>query len=214
MVYHTVCFGSPLTTPYSLSVLNPLFAPIAVWELPSLDRLVDITISPWRGMFYATPVFALIFLGLARLREEARGKPEVIAAAGGVLLYLGLLAAFPSAFGGSRIGPRYFTPALSLALLLVAGGARRAPRLFGALLGASVVLMLVATLTEPLPDPRSKDPFREVLFPRLVQDAPSSMRNVFTYFLGFSLMSALLAYLALWAGLAAWLRLRLRRNAA
>jgi len=214
MAYDAVCFGSPFTTAYSLSILNPRFVPIAGWEWPSLDRLLDITVSPWRGMFYATPVFALTVVGLARLRGDARGRPEVIGAAAGVVLYFGLLAAFPSSFGGYCIGPRYFTPALPLALLLVAGAARTMPRLFGVLLLASTLLMFVATLTEPLPDEQFKDPFRDVLFPMLAQDGPSAMRNLFTSFLRFSLVGALLAYLAIWAGLATWLRFRLRRLAA
>jgi hypothetical protein len=212
MAYNAACFGSPFTTAYNLSILNPRFVPIAGWEWPSLDRLLDITVRPWRGMFYATPVFALIIVGLARLRGDARGRPEVIGAAAGVVLYFGLLAAFPSSFGGYCIGPRYFTAALPLALLLVAGGARTTPRLFGALLLASTLLMFVATLTEPLPDERFKDPFREVLFPMLAHDGPNPMRNLFTYLVRFSLVGALLTYLAIWAGLAGWLRLRLRRR--
>ena len=96
-----------------------------------------------------------------------RAAGEVIGAAAGVVLYFGLLAVFPSSFGGYCIGPRYFTPALPLALLLVAGAARTMPRLFGVLLLASTLLMFVATLTEPLPDEQFKDPFRDVLFPCL-----------------------------------------------
>lgn len=210
MAYHAACFGSPFTTAYNLSVLNPLFVPIAGWELPSLDRLLDITVRPWRGMFYATPVFALLLVGLARLREEMRGRPELIVAATGVVLYFGLLAGFPSSFGGACIGPRYFTPALPLAVLLVASGVRTVPRLFGTLLFASTFLMFVAMLTEPLPSERFRDPFGEVLFPMLAHNSPGSMRNVFTHFAGLSRMGALGAYLALWVGLASWLWLRLR----
>ena len=210
MVYHAVCFGSPFTTAYSLSVLNPRFVPIATWGFPSVDRLLDVTVRPWRGMFYATPVFALLVVGLDRLRGELRGKPELIAAAAGVVLYFGLLAAFPSAFGGACIGPRYFTPALPLALLLVAAGARTAPGLFAILAALSTLLMFVATLTNPLPDEAEMDPFRNVLFPMLARNGPSPMRNVFSYSLGMSLKGALLAYLAVWAVVAAWLALRLR----
>lgn len=212
MVYHALCFGSPFTTAYSPSVLNPRFVPIVTWELPSVDRLLDVTVRPWRGMFYATPVFALLLVGLERLRGERRGKPELIAAATGVLLYFGLIAAFPAAFGGACIGPRYFTPALLMALLLVAAGARTVPLLFATLAALSTLLMFVATLTEPLPDEANMDPFRDVLFPMLARSDPNFMRNIFTYALGTSLPGALLAYLALWAGLAVWLRLSLQRG--
>jgi hypothetical protein len=46
----------------------------------------------------------------------------------------------------------------------------------------------------------------------LAHDGPNPMRNLFTYLVRFSLVGALLTYLAIWAGLAGWLRLRLRRR--
>jgi hypothetical protein len=209
MVYHAVCFGSPFTMAYAPSILNPQFAPDTRLEWPSVDRLLDITGRPRRGLFYATPVFALMLVGLARLREKAPGRPELIAAAAGVVLLLGLLAAYPYSSGTYSIGQRFFTPALPLALFLVAGGARTLPRVFGALLLASTLLMLSAALVEPLPPEEHANPFRDIIFPALVHNGPSQMRNL-TFFLGAPLVGALGAYLTLWAGLTVWLLARLR----
>ena len=210
MVYQAVCFGSPFTMAYDPSILNPRFAPDSRLELPTLSRLLDVTVRPKRGLFYATPVFALMLVGLARLPERAPGRPERVGAAAGVVLLLGLLAAYPYSSGTYSIGQRFFTPALPLALFLLAGAARALPRLFIALLLASAFLMVVATVVEPLPPEEHENPFRDMIFPMLVHNGPSEMRNLFTFFLGVPLMGAVGVYLALWAGLGAWLLGRLR----
>ncbi|MGH7357407.1 MAG: hypothetical protein ACREJR_01185 [Candidatus Rokuibacteriota bacterium] len=210
IVYHTVCYGSPFITAYSEAVLNPKFVPLAAWEAPSLTRLADLTVRPWRGLFYATPVFALMLVSAERLRTEGRVRPELWAAAAGVALYLGLLAALPLSYGGYCIGPRYFTPALPLATLLLAPAVRLVPALFAALAGVSVVMMFAASLTDPIVDERILDPFREAIFPALAGAGEVRMRNLFTFVLGLDLRIAFGAYLALWAGVAGWLAVRLR----
>jgi hypothetical protein len=212
MMYHAVCFGSPFTMAYDPSILNPRFAPDSRLELPTLNRLLDITVRPKRGLFYATPVFALMLVGLARLRERAPGQPERVGAAVGVVLLLGLLAAYPHSSGTYAIGQRFFTPGLPLALLLLAGAARALPRLFVTLLVASVLLMVAATVVEPLPPEEHENPFLDLIFPMLVHNGPSEMRNLFTFFLGVPLVGAVGAYVTLWAGLGAWLFVRLREG--
>jgi len=213
LAYNAACFGSPFTTGYDLALLNPEFVPIARWEAPSLARLADITVNPWRGLFYATPVFIMIFVGLERLREEARRHPAILAAAAGVVLYFTLLAAYPSAFGGACLGPRYFTAALPLCILLMAPAARILPRLLVALSALSAVMMLSATLVDPLPDQSIQDPFRDHIFPNLASADPVPMRNVFSGLLGVSRLVAFGAYLGLWGACAVWLWLRLRERA-
>lgn len=214
LAYNAFCFGSPFTTAYNLSLLNPIFVPIAGFEAPSLARLADVTVRPWRGLFYCTPVFALALAGLDRLREEARRSPEIVPAAAGAVLYFGLLAAFPSSFGGACVGPRYVTPALPLFVLLLAPAARLLPRLFGALAAGSAVMMLAATITDPLPDQSFPDPFRGRIFPMLASGDPVPMCNVFTHLLGARLPVAFGAYLGLWAACAVVIGMRLRARAA
>jgi hypothetical protein len=46
----------------------------------------------------------------------------------------------------------------------------------------------------------------------LVHNGPSEMRNLFTFFLGVPLVGAVGAYVTLWAGLGAWLFVRLREG--
>ncbi len=210
MAYNAACFGSPLTTGFDPDLLNPIFVSVARLEPPSLSRLVELTVNPWRGLFYATPVFLMIFPGVERISAEARRHPEIVVAAAGVIVDLLLLAAFPAAYGGACIGPRYFTAALPLCILLMVPAARMMPRLLLVLGIASAVMMLAATLTEPLPHESIKDPFRETIFPTLASAESLSMRNVFTEFLGFGRLAAFGAYLGLWGGAGLWIHLRLR----
>lgn len=210
LAWNAACFGSPFRTAYDLGILNPRFVPIDAWEAPSLRRLADITVSSWRGLFYCTPVTAAAIVGLGRAPAEARRHPEIVAAAAGVLLYFALLAAFPFAYGGFCVGPRLFTAAIPLAVLLLAPAARLLPRLFAALAAISAILMLAASITDPLPDERIRDPFRELIFPMLASGSPGPMRNLFTSALGMSLRVSLLAYLALWTAAAFWIARRLR----
>jgi hypothetical protein len=211
MVYHTLCYGSPFVTAYSAAVLNPIFVPYAAWEAPSVNRLLDLTVRPWRGLFYATPVFALMLVGVDRLWSERRARAELVTAAVGVTLYLGLLSALPLSYGGDCIGPRYFTVALPLATLLLAPAARAVPALFAGFAGISAVTMLAVSLTDPIVDERILDPLREKIWPHFAAGDDVRMRNVFTRVFGLDLRLAFAAYLALWAGVAAWLAARLRR---
>lgn len=212
--YNSVCFGSPLTSAYDLSLVNPKFASINAWEAPQLERLLDITVRPWRGIFYCTPVFLIMFIGLERLRALARETPELAVAAAGVVGYFVALAAFPSAFGGWCIGPRYYTPALSFSILLVAAGATLVPHVFYVLASLSAFLMLATSLTEVILRQDALDPLRQLVFPILAGKRPATSVNLFTW-LGLDVRSALHAYLVVWATAAAliWWLLRPKRAA-
>jgi hypothetical protein len=210
ILYDKICFGSILSTPYTDGIINPQWAALNTLAAPSLDRLAEVTVRPWRGILYCTPVFALVLVGLDQLRRASR--PELWAAAIGVVGHFVYLSALPSSFGGFCVGPRYATSALPLALLLLVPAVKLTPRLFGALTALSATLMLVAALTDPLPHQQIRDPYREYLVPMLLGDARTAgqwslLASVTT------LEVALLGYLAIWAALWLWLRRRLRAAA-
>jgi len=208
--YHAACFGSPFITPYSPKVITPLFAGKSSLEAPQLSRLLDLTVNSYRGLFYCTPVFALILIGLEKLREEARRRPEMIPAAVGLPIYLLILAGYPEYFAGWCIGPRYLIPAFPFAMLLLLPAAKAVPRLFGALSAAGAILMLLATLTDPLVDEKIREPFGHFLFPTFAKGIVGPMGNIFSTALGVNLIGAFAWYLAVWTIAGAWLAYRLR----
>lgn len=203
--YHHACFGSPLRTAYSAAVSHPQWAALNTLGAPSLDRLADVMVRPWRGLLYCTPVWALAALGLDQLRRRAREWPELWAAAVAALVYLLVLAALPSSYGGFCIGPRYIVSALPLLLLLLIPAVELVPRLFAALTALSTVLMLIAALTDPLPNEGYRDPYRERLLPLLAADQTAGQLSVPHDLLHLSVGASLGFYLVLLAATWAWL---------
>jgi hypothetical protein len=210
MALNRACFGGVFVTAYNDAVINPHWRALNTLEAPDLGRLADITIRPWRGLLYCAPVWALVAVGIDRLRSEARARPELWVAAAALVAQLIYMSALPSAFGGFCVGPRYATALLPLAALLLAPAVRLVPRLFVALAALSAFMMLVACLTDPLPGDGYRDPYREVLFPMLAREAHGPQLSLLRDGFGLSLHQTLFAYLALWLTTALWLRHRLK----
>ncbi len=213
MTYHWACFGSPLRTPYSLEVLDPRFTALATWEWPSVQRLILVTVNPHRGLFYTTPVYALMLVSLERIRAHVKQWPELLPALVGVVGYLLILSAWPSYYGGACIGPRYFVAALPFATLLLAPAVTLLPRVFTALAILSAAKMLVMTVVDPLPPPEVGDPFWGWVMPLLANDRPTLMYTVFEG-LGLPLVGAVLCYAALWTVAGLWVARRTLREVA
>lgn len=115
-IYHTICFGGPL----SLASLhnNPGFStPGAVVGQFTLshwrEALWGLTFSPYRGLFYHMPFLVLILPGLAAVWRFRRPQLNIAAVclvnmAGYFLMNL----TFIQWHGGACTGPRYQIPAL------------------------------------------------------------------------------------------------------
>jgi len=111
--YNWICFSTPFTTNYHFQ--NPQFletgAFLSVLGQPRLDRLFGVLLSPFRGLFFSSPV---LLAGLAGLVAMWRGKLRAEA----LLFYaiFGFFVLFNISFngwhGGWGVGPRYLIPAL------------------------------------------------------------------------------------------------------
>jgi hypothetical protein len=207
LLYHRACFGSFFATPYSDGIVNPQWRALNTTVAPDFKRLTDITVRPWRGLFYCTPLWALALVTLDGIRKE---KKELMVAAGTILVFFFYLTMLPSSFGGWCIGPRYFVCALPLMALLLIRPARELPRLYVALLAISVGMMLVAALVDPLAAEQFKDPFREYLIPLMEQNGDSPQANLLGHLLGLTRMQSWVAYMLLFGGAWVWLWRSLR----
>jgi hypothetical protein len=205
LTYHAACFGSPLRTAYAPELLNPIWRPIHTYGAPSLGRLLDITVRPYRGVFYCAPVYALMAIGLDHFRRD---RVELRLAAAATVLYLLVLSGMGSAFGGACLGPRYLVPVLPLSTLLLVPASRVVPRLFALLFAVGALVMLAASLADPLPPETFRDPLSEVVFPRLLAGSVQS-HNAFEGLL--SPLGAFFVYLVVWVSVGGWLRARTAR---
>lgn len=87
---------------------------------PTRDALWGITFSPYRGLFFLSPVLLLCLPGLAFLWRERRFRStaQVVAALlAGFLLYV---ASYLYWSGGDAVGPRFLVPLVPFLMLPVA----------------------------------------------------------------------------------------------
>jgi len=122
--HNTLAFGSPLSLGYA-NLQNGGFASgmsqgILGVTAPKLAVLGDLTIGP-RGLLRLTPWFVLAPLGLVALRRRAV-RAEVVVAASICVGFLLFNAGYYLPFGGWTPGPRFLSPALPFAAVLVGLG--------------------------------------------------------------------------------------------
>ena len=111
--YNSICFGTPFTTNYRHQ--NPLFrtgAFLDVFILPRWEVLVAILVSPFRGLFWSSPVLVLGMAGLGCLFRQRRLRAEAWLLSSIVLFILLFSTSFKEWHGGWATAPRYLAPAL------------------------------------------------------------------------------------------------------
>lgn len=152
--YQWAVFGSPLSFSYEHSRGTGQHAGIGGVRLLDPDRLADVLAGD-RGLFLATPVVLLGVAGSLALARRAAGRPATHRVVGvvGLVAFAGFLlvqAGWGNSTGGDSPGARYVTPALPLLAAGVAVGLARWPLVARWMVGVSVAVMGLATVTQPL----------------------------------------------------------------
>lgn len=167
-VYHTICFGSPWRTAVEASTFTGAGLLFGVLSLPTAEALWGLTFSPFRGLFYTSPVLLIALAGLWFMRRRDDLRHERIAVIAVPLLLLLAIAGFNFWHGGWSFGPRYLLPAiplLGIPMMLAAGRARPLWVVLGAL---SFIFNFAAAAVNPTPAESYRDPLRQELLPVLV----------------------------------------------
>jgi hypothetical protein len=117
--YNFAIFGTPLPVAYSYHVFYSQIHAQGFMGItgPSLDRLYQLTVGPYRGLFFLSPVLVLAFPGLYliwRARQHRHLAVLLAAIIGGFFLYN---ASYLYWSGGSAIGPRFLVPLLPFLML-------------------------------------------------------------------------------------------------
>lgn len=114
MAYNARAFGSPLDTGYRYTeVFRKL--PVAV-RFPTLEAVYGIAFSPFRGIFFRSPLLLLSAWGFVLWRRDGRWRDAWSVCAAVPLLYFAYNAFVPIWWGGSAVGPRHIVPALPFLL--------------------------------------------------------------------------------------------------
>jgi hypothetical protein len=168
--HNALAFGSPLSLGYS-NLQSGGFAEgmsrgILGVTLPKMDVLGDLTVGS-RGLLRLSPWFAIAPLGLVALRRP-EVRAEVIVAASICLAFLIFNAGYYLPFGGWTPGPRFLSPALPFAAVLVALAPRAIRPLTVLLIAWSVTVMVIATVTRPNAQELYEDPLVQLWIPRLL----------------------------------------------
>lgn len=192
--YHYTCFGGFFTTPYAY--INPTFLEMNALTAPEFARLLEITFLPFRGFFFWTPVWLLVFLSVRRIFADR--PADLIAAAGALAAAFAYLSALPAAFGGACLGPRYIASLVPLFALLLVPAVKRVPRFFLGLLAVSTAFMLLGILTEPLPGDNLSNPFLQLIVPIMLLNEPRFPQWSIFRWLGMNYFLSWLTYMAIW----------------
>lgn len=150
-LYHLACFGSPWTISYSGQ--NPLFMVpgllLGVLGPPRLDVIVALLFSPFRGLFYTSPLLLAGVVGWVCLYRGGRWRPEALLLAGIFGVFFGFNACFHYWESGWAPGPRYLIPGLPFLALPVALAFDRFRSATSVLAALSIAVMSLVTAVDP-----------------------------------------------------------------
>jgi hypothetical protein len=150
--YNAACFATPFTTAYHFQ--NPHFLAgegsfLGVFHLPRGEILTALLVSPYRGLFFSSPVLLMGVFGWMLLRRDPDHRAEATLILAIVAFFLLVNSAFNGWPGGWAAGPRYLVPALPFLALPVVLAFKRHFRLTSLLAAISGALMLVTTAVDP-----------------------------------------------------------------
>ena len=114
-LYNLAAFGTPLPAGYRYHVVNAgaHAAGYMGMSTPSWSALYGITFSPYRGLFFLSPVLLLALPGLRRMtRGDDRERWLAALIAGLTVTCVLYNSAYVFWYGGASVGPRFLVPVL------------------------------------------------------------------------------------------------------
>ena len=213
--YHTTVFGGPAVTAYRS--MNPRISPPdgRLLRIPQTSTLITLLLSPYRGLFFYSPVLLLALVGAWRtLRSSqqsvktsqpfAERDRRLIIWTGITLfaLWFAFNACYYIWWGGWTAGSRYIVPGLVLLAPAVAVGFGVAPRIGVMLLAISIANQLAVSTVVVMVNDDILNPLRDVIYPSFWR-GDFQRSNVSVFLFGLSGLWSLLP-LALSASLAAF----------
>jgi len=147
--YNKICYGSPFAL--SNAFQNPGFIEtgpvfLGMFRIPDPVVALILLFSPFRGVFYGSPILAMGVYGLWRMRRTFPAE---------MFLFIGIALTFflvnSSFFGwhaGFACGPRYLIPATAILALPCVYGFMKLPRISAGLLALSIGINFMFSATD------------------------------------------------------------------
>jgi len=104
-IYHYVCFGSPFITPYISHTSEGNMQDISTFSNPVHIGLYGLLFSPYRGLFFLSPILLLSPFGFFFLYRKY--KPETVLFLSSFIIFNLFHSMFIYWHGGACYGPRY-----------------------------------------------------------------------------------------------------------
>lgn len=172
--YNFVCFGNPLTLSYNYA--NEL----VMWKVdgglfgaPSPQRLFMLLFSPYRGLFFSSPILLMALPGCFLFFKNGKWRTEAFLCTSVSLFFIIFIAGFHGWHGGWTVGPRYLLPAFPWFFLLAGFSLIPFPRVFKTVALLSVLINLSITIVGNEVPLEVKNPLGEVVFKKLVSGTVS-----------------------------------------
>jgi hypothetical protein len=187
-VFHAACFGGPFQTPYHHLVTDVHARALAQGFLgvtwPHPDRVLGTLFSLHRGLLTLAPWLALCLPGFVSWWRTGARRAECLFAAGTSVLLVLFNGSYHYWEGAWSLGPRHILPAAPLMALgaghFIAHTTRTGRLWAAALLAASLVLVVPASLLFAQVPPAYRNPFHDMVLPLLVSGHfPYSAANFF-----------------------------------
>lgn len=180
-VYDLVAFGTVKPIGYEHSALwqeqhSTGFMSITY---PHLDAIWGLTFSPFRGLFFYSPVLLLVLAGVYLATKSPRAWTPTLVAGGGFLLMFLFVCSSVMWWGGFAVGPRYLAPALPMLAIPLGyaiawiNGSAPAIRAIGMLavavlgVGSALIVWLTTFATQNYPPDTVRDTFSGYVWPAL-----------------------------------------------
>ena len=158
-------FFLPLTSNETFVTEDALFG---ILNLPSVEAVWGITFSPYRGLFFLSPLLLLAIPGAVGM-YRGRKTPDLLFILAVLAAHFGMNLSFNNWEGGFGIGPRYLVSALPLMSVLVIEGALRIRRWAVVILAVvSLANAFAATAVDPLPSGSIPRPLGGYIYPLLL----------------------------------------------
>ena len=148
LAYNYFAFDDPLKLSYdNHGVYKQQIGTDRGFSIPTLDAIINLTITPFKGLFVFSPILLMIFYGGLKLYYKNKLETKIIALI--FISYFILISSFWDYGGGWSYGPRYLIPILPfISLLLLPAFDSKEKILFAMpLLILSIIIMLIGAAT-------------------------------------------------------------------